>query len=346
MNAKCFIILITIVAPLSVSMRNQPSFAAETIVEVLIGPAEPAPKKDSASDLNNPFAIEFTADGVMMIVEYEGGRVLSWTQENGLSHLAGKPEAGYRDGAPKEALFNKLHNLAILNDGSMLLSDHLTHTVRKFDPASKLVSTYSGTGKPGPAIEGVEIASATYNLPICVALTPDKKSLLVADIGNRRIRRINFESGVVSTVAGNGQKGKPADGSVASESPLLDPRAAIQNAEGEIFILERNGNSLRKIDSNGMITTIAGDGTAGPRNGDALTAQMNGPKHLCFGLNGDIFIADDANHAVRKYAPVNKTLTTVDLGKYKLSRPHGICVHAGWLYIADSYQHRVLRVKL
>lgn len=346
MNANCFIILITILGPLSVLMSDQSSFAAETIVEVLIGPAEPIPKKDSLSDLNNPFAIEFTADGVMMIVEYEGGRVLSWTRENGLSHLAGMPEAGYRDGAAKSALFNKLHNLAILHDGSMLLSDHLTHTIRKFDPASKIVSTYSGTGNSGPVIEDVAIASATYNVPICVALTPDKQSLLVADIGNRRIRRIHFESGIVSTIAGNGKKGKPADGSVASESPLLDPRAAIQNAEGEIFILERNGNALRKIDSSGKITTIAGDGTAGPRDGNALTAQMNGPKHLCFDMNGNIFIADDANHAVRKYDPVNKTLTAVDLGEYKLSRPHGVCVHEGWLYIADSYQNRVLRVKL
>ena len=57
-------------------------------------------------------------------------------------------------------------------------------------------------------------------------------------------------------------------------------------------------------------------------------------------------MADDLNHAIRKYDPQAQTLTTVDLGEYTLSRPHGVCVHQGWLYIADSYHHRVLRVKL
>jgi hypothetical protein len=346
MNAKCFFILVAIIVSQSFQTTKRPAFAAEPTVEVLFGPADPVPTKGSTSDLNNPFAIEFAANGEMIIVEYEGGRVLSWSQKNGLKHLAGRPEAGYQDGEAKAAQFNKLHNLAILDDGSILLSDHLTHTIRKFDPKSNRVSTYSGTGKPGPAAVTTAIAAATYNLPISISLVPSKKSLLVADIGNRRIRRADFESGVVSIVAGNGEKGTPEDGSLATESPLLDPRAAIENEAGEIFLIERNGNALRKIDLEGRISTIAGDGTAGPRDGDALAAQLNGPKHLCFDESGNIFIADDMNHAVRKYDPATKTLTTVDLGDYKISRPHGVCVHEGWLYIADSYQHRVLRVKL
>ncbi|MGV3484729.1 MAG: hypothetical protein ACO1RT_09955 [Planctomycetaceae bacterium] len=328
------------------ALTSRPLVADEPTVEVLVGPSSPAPAKDEASELNAPFAMEFTADGDMMIVEYDGGRVWSWREGQGLTHLAGDGVLGYVDGPAKQARFNKLHNLVIMADGVLILSEHLNHTVRKYDPATKTISTLLGNGKPGSAAESVAASSATFNQPICVALTPDRSSLLIADIGNRRIRRLHFESGLVTVVAGNGERGVPADGSLATASPLVDPRGAIQNEAGEIFLIERGGHALRKIDTAGKITTLAGDGKAGHRDGDALKGQLNGPKHLCFGPDGSVFMADDTNHAVRRYDPRAKTLTTVDLGDYKLNRPHGVCVHQGWLYIADSYHHRVLRVKL
>ena len=321
-------------------------FCEEPFIEILIGATEPVVKNPSPGKLNNPFAVEFNSSNEMIIVEYEGGRILSWTKDNGLNHLAGSSRVGYRDGPAETALFDRLHNLSILDDGTMLLSDHLTHSIRRYDPETNIVSTYTGTGKPGPVVEGAHIQTATFNVPICVALTPDKTSLLVADIGNHRVRRIDLRTGLVSTVAGNGQKGKPSNGSIATDSPLVDPRGAIQNEAGEVFIIERGGNSLRMIDVEGKISTLVGNGTAGDRDGDVTRSQLNGPKHLCFGTNGTVFIADDNNNAIRKYDPTTKQLTTVNLGKYEIRRPHGVCVHAGWLYIADSFNHRILRVKL
>ena len=324
----------------------QPLVADVPVVEVLIGPSDPAPAKGALSDLDTPFAVEFNALGEMLIVEYEGGRLLSWTAQNGLNHFAGNGKAGYVDGPAKSAEFNKLHNLVILADGSVLMSDHLNHAVRKYDPKTNLVSTLSGNGKPGPAVDSVSASAATFTQPICVSLTPDQKSILIADIGNRCIRRLELETGLVTIIAGNGQSGSPEDGGVAKTSPLRDPRGAIQNDLREIVLIERGGHAVRKIDTAGKITTIAGTGKAGHVDGDALAAQLKGPKHLCFGPNGVVFIADDENHAIRKYDSSTKTLSTVDLGEYKLQRPHGVCVHDGWLYIADSYQNRVLRLKL
>jgi hypothetical protein len=322
------------------------SIAAEPIVEVLVGPAGYVPEKDAQSELNTPFAIEFAAGGEMIIVELDGGRMFSWHQKNGLRHLAGEGGAGYMDGEAKKAKFNQLHNLAIQDDGSMLLSDHNNHAVRKYDPASQMVSTVVGNGNRDPAVASASAIDATFNLPISVALTPDKKSLLIADIGNRCIRRWDIQSNTVSIVAGNGKTGVPRDGSLATEASLVDPRAAIQNEFGEIYVLERGGHALRLISPEGTISTVAGTGRPGGVDGEALKAQIDAPKHLCFGPESVIFIADDNNHAVRKYDPEAKTLTTVNLGDYKIRRPHGVCVHEGWLYIADSYQHRILRVKL
>ncbi len=91
-----------------------------------------------------------------------------------------------------------------------------------------------------------------------IALTPDESSLVLLDLANRRIRRIDMKTGIITTVAGNGQKGKPTEGGKAVTEPLVDPRAVTCDAEGNIFMLERAGHAVRKIASAGRITTLAG----------------------------------------------------------------------------------------
>jgi streptogramin lyase len=83
-------------------------------------------------------------------------------------------------------------------------------------------------------------------------------------------------------------------------------------------------------------------------DGPALEAQFKEPKNLAIDPDGNVFIADDMNHTIRKCDPVAKTLTTVVLGKgqFKLQRPHGVTVHGDWLYVVDSYHHRMLRMPL
>lgn len=315
-------------------------------VEVLIGPTEPVPKS-TESVLFEPFAMEFDEEGTMVIVEYTGGRVLTWSENAGLKHVAGGPEQAYIDGEALNARFNKLHNLVILPSGKIILSEHLNHTIRQYDPATATISTFSGTGtKQGPAVPQVSIDQATYNQPICVSASPDYSSILVADIGNHVIRRIDLPSGLVRIVAGNGKSGKPIDGELATESPLIDPRGAIENKDGEMYVISRGGHMLWRIDRDGKIVRVAGSGKAGLVDGDRSQSQLNGPKHLCFGPTGEIYLADDVNDAVRKFDPKTGVLTTVDLGEYKLKRPHGVTVRDGWLYIADSFHHRILRVKL
>lgn len=337
----CFA-LVFVVSSVTVSANNNQIAQAE----VLIGPSEPVPTT-TESVLFEPFAMEFDAHGTMVIVEYTGGRVLTWSESTGLKHVAGGPQQGYVDGEALNARFNKLHNLVILPSGKIILSEHLNHTIRQYDPASATISTFSGTGtKQGPAILQVSIDQATYNQPICVSASPDHSSILVADIGNHVIRRIDLGSGLVTIVAGNGKSGNPIDGELATESPLIDPRGAIENKDGEMYVISRGGHMLWRIDREGRIFRVAGNGKPDLVDGDITQSQLNGPKHLCFGPSGEIYLADDVNDAVRKFDPKTGSLTTVDLGDYKLKRPHGVTVRDGWLYIADSFHHRILRVKL
>ncbi len=175
-------------------------------VEVVIGPSDPAPQKAAPGELNCPFAMEFNAKGEMILVEYDGGRIFSWSPQAGLTKLAGDGKLGYIDGPADRARFNKLHNLAITSDGRCLLSDHENHAVRVYDPATKLVSTLAGNGKPGPAVASTSLSEAKFNQPICIALSPERESLLIADINNRVIRRLTFADKTITIVAGNTTK--------------------------------------------------------------------------------------------------------------------------------------------
>jgi sugar lactone lactonase YvrE len=161
----------------------------------------------------------------------------------------------------------------------------------------------------------------------------------------------------VTTIAGNGQEGIPADGSIASDSPLVDPRAAAIDSKGNLYILERRGNALRVVDKNGKIRTVIGPNNP-PHSRYGRERDLNGPKYLCVDLRDNVIIADAENHLLRKYDPQEGTTVVIagsgekgdrlvadDPLKTQLNRPHGVFAHpSGTLYISDSYNHRMLKL--
>ncbi len=321
-------------------------WASAAEVQVLRGPTAPDPGEHvGPGELNTPFAVEFDSIGRMLIVEYDGGRLLRVNPGGSLETLAGDGTLGYRDGDPAQARFNKLHNLAIDQDDRVFLSDHLNHTVRLYEPAGPRVRSFAGNGQPGDAGDGQPLAAARFQRPICVSLSPDCQRLLIADIHNRRIRQVDLATGTLTSLVGNGKRGVPVDGTPARQAPLVDPRAAAEADNGDLYLLERGGHALRRV-RDGRIETVAGDGQPGHLDGPALQARFHGPKHLDIAPDGRVVIADDVNHQVRLFDPATKRVSTIDLGPYRLRRPHGVKVRDGWLYIADSFHHRILRTRL
>ena len=136
---------------------------------------------------------------------------------------------------------------------------------------------------------------------MCVSLNPSNDKLYIADLKNRRIRVIDLETGIVTTIAGNGEKGVPADGSVATESPLVDPRAVAVDSNNHVYVLERGGHALRVVTPDGRIRTVAGIGKPGDADGPALEARLKSPKHLAIDANDRVIIADDQNARIRLY---------------------------------------------
>lgn len=324
---------------------------AEQLVPVAGGGTKTADAPATECALREPFGVEFAPGGEMVIVEMErGNRVLRVDARGTLTVLAGTGAKGFSgDGGPaRDAQISGVHNLAIAPTGDIFLSDTWNNRVRRIDAKTGIITTFAGTGKKGFTGDGGPATQADFGSIIQIALDPAAAHLYVADIGNRRIRRIALATGLVETVAGNGAHGAPADGTDAKAAPLADPRAVAVAPDGGFYILERGGHALRHVDPTGKIRTVAGTGKPGATGdgGDAKLATLNGPKHLCIDRDGTVLIADAENHLIRRYDPKTGLITRVagDGTPGPLRRPHGVTVHDGTLYVTDSYHDRILRL--
>jgi sugar lactone lactonase YvrE len=311
--------------------------------------------------LNEPFAVAFDDAGNMYIAEMVGGRILRVDGDGKLTRLAGRTEPGDAgDGGPaSEAVFNGMHHILMGPNRGILIADTWNHRIRRLDLKAMTVRHFAGTGRKEFSGDGGPALSASFGDVYCLAWNPNKTTLYVDDLDHLRIRAIAQSPGIVHTVAGNGEKGIPADGSLATEAPLVDPRAVAVDSEGQIYILERSGHALRVVDAL-RIHTVAGTGKAGPAvdDADALSCTFNGPKHLCVDGSDDVYIADTENHVIRKYLPRERRMIRLvgsgrqgDSGvggdplSVELNRPHGVTIGPDkHLYIADSSNHRILKV--
>jgi hypothetical protein len=312
--------------------------------------------------LDAPFGVDFDSSGRMYIVELSGQRMLRVDTAGRMEWLGGTGQKGFsgNDGPVKAARFNGMHSLAMLPSNDIVLADTWNNCLRLYSPESGKITGLAGVGGLEKADSGPAGPADTVRFSglYCVALEPGGKSLVFVDLENKRVRRLDLATRTVSTVAGNGKGGKPADGDIAATSPLVDPRAAATAPSGEVYILERGGHALRVVDKEGRIRTVVGTGKAGLSGdgGPALEAQLNGPKHLWVDRDGTVLIADTENHAVRRYDPSAGVISAVaGTGKKGLGasgsaalecglhQPHGVLVHRdGRLFITDTANNRVL----
>jgi DNA-binding beta-propeller fold protein YncE len=318
----------------------------------------------TTAKLTSPFGVAFDSAGNLYLVEYGGQRVCRIDSRGILSTVAGTGQMGSAgvNGPAIKAKFNAHHSLAVTPHADILVADTSNNRVCKIDGRRGMLTVIAGTGEKGFTGDGGPAVKARFGNIYCVALDSRGERIYLADLDNRRIRMVDLQSGVVTTVAGNGKKGVPDDGADAVKAPLVDPRAVAVDAIGNVYILERGGHALRLVDRQGKIRTIAGTGTAGATGdgGDARRATLNGPKHLCIDNDGNVIIADTENHLIRKVFPSDgKIVRVAGTGKKgsagiggppleaELNQPHGVYIHAAThtLYIADSSNNRILKIE-
>ncbi|MGW2370348.1 NHL domain-containing protein [Streptomyces sp. NPDC001667] len=204
------------------------------------------------------------------------------------------------DGGPAfNAQLNDPRKIACGPDGDFFITDLFGYRVRKVTSEGE-ISTVAGTGVPGSAGDGGFAVNAQLNAPESVALGRDG-SIYVSEWSGHRVRRI-APDGMISTYAGTGVEGFSGDGGYARTAQLRGPSGLAVDQEGNLYVCDTLNYRVRKVTPEGGISTLAGTGVpgAGGDGGPAATAQLDMPLGVTVNRNGEVFIADQGNHKVRK----------------------------------------------
>jgi sugar lactone lactonase YvrE len=270
--------------------------------------------------------------------------------------VAGNSLQGYSgDGGPAtNATFSELEGVALDSNGNLYIADQQNQRVRRVDTSGN-VSTVAGNGTAGFSGDGGLATNAELNWPTGLAVD-NVGNLYIADTSNDRVRKVSA-GGIISTVAGNGIVGFSGDGGPAVNAELNFP-AGLAAKGGNLYIADAGNNRIRKVGSSGKISTVAGNGIQGfsGDGGPATSAELAGPWGVALHA-GNLYIADLANHRIRKVDSSGKISTVAGNGaegfsgdggpatEAMLAWPYSVGVDgSGNLYIADSAEQRVRKV--
>ncbi len=222
---------------------------------------------------------------------------------------------------------------------------------------SGTIITIAGNGNHGFSGDCGPATSATLNDVIGLAVDP-LGNLYVADNVNQRIRKVS-PAGIITTVAGNGVADSLGDGGRATNASLNNPHDVAVDAAGNLYIAEYHGHRIRKVNTAGIISTFAGNGTPGfsGDDGPATRASLNSPPGVAVDMAGNLYIADEGNQRIRKVTPAGIISTVAGNGvagffgdngpalSAMLNFPSDVAVDTlGRLYIADAFNNRIRKV--
>jgi trimeric autotransporter adhesin len=271
-------------------------------------------------------------------------------------NIAGNGNYGYSGdtGAAISAELRSAHGIAIDSSGNMYIADTLNHCIRKVTVGG-VISTIAGTGTLGYSGDTGAAISARLRYPYGVAVD-SSGNVYIADTGNHRIRKVT--GGVISTIVGTGTLGYSGDTGAAISAQLYSPYGIAVDSSGNMYIADSGNHRIRKV-TGGVISTIAGTGTAGYSGdtGAAISARLNLPYGVAVDSSGNVYIADSENHCIRKVTVGGVISTIAGTGSLGYSGDTGLATSArlnipystavdssGNVYIADSGNHRIRKV--
>ncbi len=275
-----------------------------------------------------------------------------------ITTVAGNGTFGYGGdgGAATVAELYNPYGIAIDAAGNLYIADIGNNCIRKVN-TSGIISTVAGNGTAGYSGDGGQAINAELSDPQAVAVDTSG-NLYISDTGNSRIRKVST-TGIITTIAGNGTAGYSGDGGAANVAELHSPIGLTCDVAGNLYIGDVSNNRVRKVTISGIITTIAGNGTAGfsGDNGQAILAELYQPIGVAFDAVGNLYIADNVNERIRMVTTSGIISTIAGNGTQSYSgdgglataaefhNPYGIAVDtAGNLYIADKGNNRIRKV--
>jgi len=306
----------------------------------------------------NPYGVVIGPDGALYFCDLDNQRIRRLDLATGrTTTIAGNGQRGYAgDGGPAtEAALNMPHEIQFDSDGHLFIVERDSHVVRRVDASTGLISTVAGTGEAGFSGDGGLAREAQLRQPHSIAFDPAGR-LLICDIGNHRIRRVDPATGVIETWAGTGEREPTPDGAPLAGTPLNGPRAMALDPAGNLYLALREGNAIYRIAlDTETLHHVAGTGEPGHTGdgGPATQATLGGPKGLAY-RDGSLYVADTENHVIRMIDITDGTISTVlgngergdgpesDPLRCRLNRPHGVFATSdGGLYVGDSEAHRI-----
>jgi DNA-binding beta-propeller fold protein YncE len=257
-----------------------------------------------AAELNEPYEVRFDRDGNMYFVEMKNHIVRRVDgKSKRISTVAGVGRPGFGgDGGPAvKAMFNQPHSIAIDRQGAVYVADIGNHRIRRIDPKSGIVESIADNSERTPPREGQVARGNSLVGPR--ALFMDGDTLWIALREGHSIWRMELGDGILHRVAGTGQAGYSGDGGPPVDAKFNGPKGIAVLPNREVFVVDSGNNAVRRIDlKTGRIATVAGDKSAGTREGDgkgvAITGQLNQPHGVCVAPDGTLFIGDTLNHRV------------------------------------------------
>lgn len=312
------------------------------------------------------YGLRTAAIFLVMIVGIGSGTFM--LREAATAQVIGTRKGFSGDNGPAiQAALNNPGGIAVATSGDVFFADSNNHVVRRIDPQNN-IHPFAGNFALGAGFSGdyAPATQAQLDTPDGVAIAPDG-DLIIADSHNDRIRRIDRQTQIITTIAGSGDTGFDGDGGPATDAMLNSPGGVAVAPNGDIYIADTLNYRIRMIDhASGNIHTVAGDGTAGADGGSvgdggpATNASLNMPSDVAIGPNGDIYIADMHHQRIRKIDARTRIISTVaGNGRWGNSGDGGPALNASMagpagvavvpdpvtgrvtLFIADFYNGRV-----
>lgn len=264
----------------------------------------------TGASLNGPKALAVDAIGNLYIADVANDRIRKVDLHGIITTVVGNGRQGFSGdgGLATDASLSRPNGVAVDGAGNIYVADTLNHRIRKVNHQGT-ITTVAGNGVPGFSGDGSRATSASLNHPDSVVVDAHG-NVFIADTRNSAVRKVNSD-GNISTIAGNGAPGFSGDGGPATSASLDYPIGLALDASGNLYIADTGNSRIREIGTNGVITTVAGNGHAGfaGDGGRAVLASLHNPHGVAVDRLGALLIADSLNYRIRKTTPPNPTQT-------------------------------------